>query len=102
MPKRTLTQSVVLIRNGARVELQPGKTHDLTTEEIADILAVSPGALSTTATVDLADADVEDAVDKTDATAPVTLTAAEKKAADKAAKEAQKAAAGTSTNAADL
>lgn len=96
MPKRTLTQSVTLIRNKERVTLEAGKTHELSTEEISDILAVSPGALSTTATVDLAEDDVTDVSDKNE------MTAEEKKAAAKAAKEAQKAATGPSTAGADL
>ena len=94
MPKRTLTQSVTLIRNKERVTLEAGKTHDLSTEEISDILAVSPGALSTTATVDLSDSDVTDVTDKHDPEA--TLTAAEKKAVKDAAKAAQKNASGPS------
>jgi predicted phosphodiesterase len=92
MPKRTLTQSVTLIRDKQRVTLDAGKTHDLSTEEISDILAVSPGALSTTATVDLSDADVTDVTDNKDPDA--TLTAAEKKAVKDAAKAAQKNATG--------
>lgn len=91
MPKRTLTQSVTLLRNGARVTLEGGLTHDLSTEEIADILAVSPTALSTTATVDLSDSDVTDVVDKKE------LTPAEVAAASKAAKAAARAVAGPST-----
>lgn len=85
MPKRTLTQSVTLVRNSKRVTLNPGETHDLSSDEIADILAVSPGALSTTATVDLTDGDV------------VEKTAAEIKAAATAAKNAAKTATGPTT-----
>lgn len=91
MPKRTLTQSVTLLRNGARVTLEGGLTHDLSTEEIADILAVSPTALSTTATVDLSDSDVTDVVDKKE------LTSAEVAAASKATKAAARAVAGPAT-----
>lgn len=99
MPKRTLTQSVTLIRDNQRVTLEAGKTHELSADEINDIVAVSPGALSTTATVDLAEQDVTDVVDKTEKQdPPVPMTAAEKKAAEKAAKEAQKAATGPSTS----
>lgn len=96
MPKRTLTQSVVLMRNGKRVELEAGKTHELSTDEINDIVAVSPGALSTTATVDLSSEDVTDVTDKKE------LTAAEKKAAEKAAKDAQKAATGPTSGGSEL
>ena len=91
MPKRTLTQSVVLIRDGKRTELAPGQTHELSDEEIADIVAVSPGALSTTATVDLSEEDGGDKGDNKE------MTAAEKKAAEKATKAAEKAAKGPST-----
>lgn len=95
MPKRTMTQSVTLLRGNERVTLEAGKTHDLSTEEISDILAVSPGALSTTATVDLSDSDVTDVEDKKDPDA--ALTPAEKKAVKEAAAKAQKAATGTAT-----
>lgn len=85
MPKRTLTQSITLVRNGKRVTLEPGRVHELSAEEIADVLKVSPGALSTTATVELQ----EDAV--------VEKTPAEIKAAKDAAKAAAKAATGPTT-----
>jgi hypothetical protein len=73
------------------VTLEPGKTHDLTDDEINDILAVTPGALSTTATVDLSE---EGKVNESDSK---KMTSAEKKAAEKATKEAEKATKGPST-----
>lgn len=97
MPKRTLNQTVVLIRSGQRVELPAGSVQDLTTDEIADIVAVSPEALTTTATVDLSEED-----GNTDGKSePKTLTPAEKKAAEKAAKDAQKAATGPASKTGD-
>lgn len=92
MPKRKLTQSVTLVRDGQRVQLTAGETVDLSDDEINDIVAVSPGALSTTATVDLSKE--EEAADEG---ATRQMTAAEKKAAEKAAKEAAKVANGPST-----
>lgn len=86
MPKRTLTKSVTLVRNSKRVTLQPGQTHDLTQQEIDDILAVAPDALSTTATIDL---DESETVEK---------TPAEIKAAAKAARDAARATTGPATS----
>lgn len=58
MPIRKATQSIVLSRKGARIEVAPDQEFDFTADEIADIEAVSPDILSSTGTVDLAAADV--------------------------------------------
>ncbi len=73
MPKREVVQSITLGRgiktveiDGKKVErpkelfkLKPGQVFDFTKEELAEIEAANPNALSKTTTVNLDDGDVD-------------------------------------------
>lgn len=61
MPMRAPKQSVGVFRDGARVYPDIGKPFDFTDDEIADIMAANPDAISSEAMVDLKTAEPEPA-----------------------------------------
>ena len=46
MPKRLINEGVLVVRNGRRVRPEIGKLFDLTTDEIAQLEAVRPSAIT--------------------------------------------------------
>ena len=60
MPKRTPKQTVVVMRDGKSVTPPIGEPFEFTKEEVEQIEAMNPDAISTEATVDLTQADAAD------------------------------------------
>jgi hypothetical protein len=87
MPKREVIQSITLGRGTQRLNLTTGMVFDFTDEELAEIEASNPQALSKTTTVDLSEGDDVN-LRKLDGDADKAVTKAEKKAAEAAAKAA--------------
>lgn len=59
MPKREVIQSIVLGRGTERIHLTTGQVFDFTDEELAELNAANPGAISKHTTIDLDAGDVD-------------------------------------------
>jgi hypothetical protein len=82
MIKREVVESVTLVRDGKRVCLSTGQKFDFTEEEVEQINAASPKALSATSVVDLDTGDADLKKQGDDAPLVPAKKAAGKKAAE--------------------
>lgn len=97
MPKRVPTQGVIVYRDGKQMRVPLGKAFDFTAEELEQITAVNPKALSKISEVEINDEADRKAKEEADAIAAneaaAKQAAADKAEAEKRAKQEQAAAA---------